>query len=62
MDQQGFREDEMYRVEQFYMKKVMAIVDKLEGNSIIWQDPIETGAEVINELRAIFSLREIRDL
>ncbi|CAI9721056.1 beta-hexosaminidase subunit beta-like [Octopus vulgaris] len=44
MRQKGFAQDEFYKLEQYYIERLMAIISHLGGSYVIWQDPIENGA------------------
>jgi hypothetical protein len=46
MNKIGLAKDDYSGLEQYYIQKVLKIVENLNQSYIIWQDPIDHGAKV----------------
>lgn len=46
MVQNGIAKGDYSALEEYYIEKVLKIVDSLNRSDIIWQDPIDHGAKV----------------
>ncbi|XP_041369496.1 beta-hexosaminidase subunit beta-like [Gigantopelta aegis] len=49
MKQQGYRADDYFKVEEYYVKKALDIISGLNKRYIIWQDPVEHNVTVSKE-------------
>ncbi|ESO82376.1 hypothetical protein LOTGIDRAFT_223285 [Lottia gigantea] len=48
MTEQGFGKD-YFKLEQYYSERVLGMISDLDKKYIIWQDPVENGAQVRND-------------